>query len=171
VCLNGLRVGVSSSTLAREVRLDGDEGSRIVAFDQLRRLFDGPWTAGDVVAFHTAHKLTLMAHMPAAYRSLGRLVATVRHAPRDEFREAYLRQFMAALAVPSTQGRHMNVLEHMLGYFKRSLDVQSRAELRQAIENYSNGKVTLSVPLALFRHHIQRENIEYLARQVYLTHA
>jgi uncharacterized protein YbgA (DUF1722 family) len=57
----------------------------------------------------------------------------------------------------------------MLGYFKRSLDVESRAALRQAIENYSNGKVPLSVPLALFRHHIQRENIEYLARQVYLT--
>ena len=32
-------------------------------------------TPGGLVRFHTAHKLTLMAHSPKHYQELGRLVA------------------------------------------------------------------------------------------------
>ena len=40
------------------------------------------WTVGAVVQFHTAHKLTLMAHSPVAYRDLGQLVAGAKQRPR-----------------------------------------------------------------------------------------
>ena len=35
---------------------------RVFAYRRLRSLFRGRWTIGNVVAFHTAHKLQLMAH-------------------------------------------------------------------------------------------------------------
>jgi uncharacterized protein YbgA (DUF1722 family) len=33
---------------------------------RLRALFGGRWSGGDLVAFHTAHKLTLLAQEPRA---------------------------------------------------------------------------------------------------------
>jgi uncharacterized protein YbgA (DUF1722 family)/uncharacterized protein YbbK (DUF523 family) len=141
---------------------------RLFAYERLRRLFQGRWSVGDVVAFHTAHKLTVLAHVPAAYQRLGRLVAQARALPRAELRETYSRDFMAALSVVSTRGRHVNVLEHMLGYFKKSLDAASRAELAELIRNYGAGTVPLIVPLTLFKHHIRRLDVTYLAGQVYL---
>ena len=54
---------------------------RIFATARLRSLFSGPWSAGDLVAFHARHKLQLLAHDPARYRAAGRVVAR-RAGPR-----------------------------------------------------------------------------------------
>lgn len=56
-------------------RLRDNFVKRVFAYWRLRGLFDGRWTVGDLVRFHTAHKLLLLAHAPEAYRRLGRLVA------------------------------------------------------------------------------------------------
>jgi uncharacterized protein YbgA (DUF1722 family)/uncharacterized protein YbbK (DUF523 family) len=141
---------------------------RIFAYDRLRQLFRSRWKVGDLVAFHTAHKLTILAHVPAAYQRLGQLVARAQTFERQELRREYSREFMTALSVVSTRGRHVNVLEHMLGYFKKTLDGDSRQELGELIRRYGAGTVPLIVPLTLFKHHIRRSNVDYLARQVYL---
>lgn len=141
---------------------------RIFAYRRLVTLFAKRWTMGDVVRFHTAHKLTLMAHKPDAYRRLGQLVATGASTPRGELQERYASEFMAALQAMATQRRHSNVLHHMLGYFKKTLDRESRAELLALIEDYAAGHVPLVVPLTLLGHHIRRGEVSYLADQVYM---
>ena len=75
---------------------------RIFAYRRLTALFVPRWTMGDVVRFHTAHKLTLMAHKPQAYQRLGRLVASGKSAARREFQNRYSSEFMAALATMAT---------------------------------------------------------------------
>src|SRR6266705_2752969 len=67
---------------------------RIFATAQLRSLFSGPWSAGDLVAFHARHKLQLLAHDPARYRAAGRVAAG--GGPRAE--AAYRDLFLAAMA-------------------------------------------------------------------------
>ena len=141
---------------------------RIFAYRRLVTLFAKRWTMGDVVRFHTAHKLTLMAHKPDAYRRLGQLVASGASTPRGELQERYASEFMAALQAMATQRRHSNVLHHMLGYFKKTLDRESRAELLALIEDYAAGHVPLVVPLTLLGHHIRRGEVSYLADQVYM---
>jgi uncharacterized protein YbgA (DUF1722 family)/uncharacterized protein YbbK (DUF523 family) len=152
-----------------DARLRENFIERIFAYRRVRNLFAGRWTHGRLVAFHTAHKLTLMAHSPSAYRSLGRLVATGASAPRREVAQQYAAAFMAALATVATPGRHANVLQHMLGYFKKTLDADSRAELGALIDRYANGQLPLIVPLTLFNHHIRRHQVDYLLGQVYLN--
>jgi uncharacterized protein YbgA (DUF1722 family)/uncharacterized protein YbbK (DUF523 family) len=142
---------------------------RVFAYHRLQRLFARRWTVGDLVRFHTAHKLVLLAHEPAAYASLGRLVASAKSRPRAELRSRYEEGFMAALAKLATPGRHANVLQHMAGYFKRDLDEGSRAELQQLIEDHRRGLVPLVVPVTLVRHHVRRLGIAYLDEQVYLS--
>ena len=75
---------------------------------------------------------------------------------------------MTALGTIATPRRQANVLQHMLGYFKQTLDRDSRAELLALIEDYAGERVPLVVPLTLFAHHIRRCEVPYLADQVYL---
>ena len=149
-------------------RLRENVVERIFAYRRLITLFAKRWTVGDVVRFHTAHKLTLMAHKPDAYRRLGQLVASGASTPRGEFQQRYMSECMAALLAMATPRRHANVLQYMLGHFKRTLDRESRAELLAFIADYAAGLVPLVVPFTLFSHHIRRGEGSYLAEQVYM---
>lgn len=141
---------------------------RVFAYERLRLLFSGAWKLRDLVAFQTAHKLLLMAHSPKAYQSLGRLVAEAKSVPRAEFRNRYEAEFMQALRETATTKRHVNVLQHMAGYFSKQLDPDSRQELQSVIQNYQAGYVPLVVPLTLISHYVRKYNVAYLRGQVYL---
>jgi len=141
---------------------------RIFAYRRLKSLFEARWTLRELVAFHTAHKMQLLAHSEKDYRALGRIVAEVKQTPRAELRDRYATLFMQALAVKATPRRHVNVLQHMAGHLRGRLDDPSRQELAGMIEDYRAGLVPLVVPITLIRHHVRRLGVDYLAGQVYL---
>jgi uncharacterized protein YbgA (DUF1722 family)/uncharacterized protein YbbK (DUF523 family) len=141
---------------------------RVFAFRRLGELFRGRWTRGQVVAFHTAHKLQLMAHSTVAYGELGRLVAASKQMAGAEFRREYENGFMAALAHLASRGRNANVLHHAAGHLKKRLDSAARNELAQLIDDYRRGLVPLIVPITLIGHHVRRHEIDYLNGQVFL---
>ena len=140
---------------------------RIFAYRRLRDLGTLPLRAGDLMRFHTRHKLLLLAHVPAAYARLGRLVATAKGRVARALFDQYASGFMEALAVPATRGRHVNVLQHMAGYFDGA-EADSRRELNATISDYGRGLVPLVVPLTLIAHHARRLHVVYLLEQVYL---
>ena len=142
---------------------------RVFAYRRLRDLFESRWTIGDLVRFHTAHKLVLLAHSTQAYTQLGRIVAGAKGADRAALRARYTAGFMDALAEIATPKRHTNVLQHMVGYFKKTLDAASRMELLAAIDDYRLGLVPLVVPITLVRHHVRVHDVQYLEGQVYLA--
>jgi uncharacterized protein YbgA (DUF1722 family)/uncharacterized protein YbbK (DUF523 family) len=141
---------------------------RVFAYQRLSRLLRGRWTRGQVVAFHTAHKLQVMAHSTVAYRDLGRLVATLKQTPRPVFRERYATGFMQALTHVASRGRNANVLQHAAGHLKANLDSASRTELAKLIHDYRKGLVPLVVPITLIGHHVRRHEVDYLSGQVFL---
>jgi len=136
---------------------------RVFAYWRLRGLFASRWTVGDLVRFHTAHKLLVLAHAPERYRRLGRLVAGARGVARRNLEQRYVSGFMDALAELATTRRHTNVLQHMAGYFKDRLDAASKRELAGTIDDYRRGLVPLVVPLTLIRHHARTLDVAYLA--------
>jgi len=140
---------------------------RVFAYRRLRELGTATLRAGDLMRFHARHKLLLLAHAPAAYARLGRLVAGAKVRVARALFEEYATGFMAALAVPATRGRHVNVLQHMAGYFDAA-DADSRRELTASIEDYGRGLVPLVVPLTLVAHHARLHDVRYLLDQVYL---
>jgi uncharacterized protein YbgA (DUF1722 family)/uncharacterized protein YbbK (DUF523 family) len=141
---------------------------RTFAYRRLKDLFDTRWSIGSLVRFHTAHKMSLLAHSTTAYQELGRLVARARELPKQELRDRYERDFMAALSHMATTRRHTNVLMHVAGHLKTLLDALSRRELQETIDEYRRGLVPLVVPLTLIRHHVRQHGVEYLDGQVYL---
>jgi uncharacterized protein YbgA (DUF1722 family)/uncharacterized protein YbbK (DUF523 family) len=142
---------------------------RVFAYRRLRDLFEARWTTGDLVRFHTAHKLVLLAHSTVAYTRLGQLVAAAKTADRTSLRMQYTAGFMDALTAIATTARQTNVLQHIVGYFKKTLDSASRGELLAAIEDYRRGLVPLIVPVTLIRHHVRAHGAAYLEGQVYLA--
>lgn len=151
-----------------DLRLRENFVERVFAYQRLKQLFRGRWTVGHLVAFHTAHKLQLLAHSPQRYQELGRLVATAKLRSRDEIRRAYAEGFMSALQRVATPQRHANVLQHMVGYLRDLLDSQSRAELHRLIGEYRRGLVPLVVPLTLLGYFVRKHRVEYLLGQTYL---
>jgi len=141
---------------------------RIFAFRRLTILFGRRWTTGDLVRFHTVHKLTLLAHEPEAYRSLGRIVAAAKGADRADLAARYQERFMAALAKKATRPRHVNVLQHVAGYFKKVLPPPAKADIAAVIDDFRSGLVPLAVPLALLRHYVKVHGVAYLDGQSYL---
>lgn len=141
---------------------------RVFAYRRLRSFFCGRWSVGGLVAFHTAHELQLLSHSPAHYEKLGQLVARAKTRGRDDLRQRYEADFMAALAVLARPRRQVNVLQHMAGYVRSRLDAASRRELEGVIEDYRRGIVPLIVPITLVRHHVRALGVESLEGQMYL---
>lgn len=142
---------------------------RVFAFHRLQGLFAGRWTRGQVVAFHAAHKLLLMAHSPPHYAELGRLVAKVKATPPAEFRDLYSRTFMEGLRVKATTKKNVNVLQHIVGYLREHVAPAERQDILGVVEDYRRELVPLVVPLTLLRHYVRKHQIAYIADQVYLS--
>jgi uncharacterized protein YbgA (DUF1722 family)/uncharacterized protein YbbK (DUF523 family) len=151
-----------------DARLRDNFIERVFAYRRIRTFFGGRWTMSGLVALHTAHKLQVLAHAPRAYAELGRMVASASTIARGELRDRYEADFMSALKKIATAARHVNVLQHIAGYFRDRLDGESRRELAAVIEDYRAGMVPLIVPITLVRHHVRSLDIAYLKGQVYL---
>ncbi len=149
-------------------RLRDNFVERVFAYVRLRALFGARWTTGDLVRFHTAHKMALLAHSPEMYAELGRLVARAKSTDRASLESRYRELFMDALAKVATTRKQTNVLQHMAGHFKDLLDADEKQELLGTVEDYRRGLLPLVVPLTLIKHHVRRHKVEYLAGQVYL---
>jgi uncharacterized protein YbgA (DUF1722 family)/uncharacterized protein YbbK (DUF523 family) len=141
---------------------------RVFAHARLRELFSGPWSAGDLVAFHSRHKLQIMAHDPAGYRQSGRIVAQAGTAPREKTEHDYRRVFARSLAVRPSRGRHVNALQHVFSLLTARLNDPRRHDLLETISAYEAGLVPLSLPTALLRHHAVGEELPYVIDQTYL---
>lgn len=162
------RLPIEEEGRLHDPRLRENFFERLFAWRRLADRFDGGFTLGGLVEFHAREKLLLLAHEPAAYQALGRLVARAKGRPRAELAAEYRARFMDALAVIATPRRHVNVLQHMAGYLREPLDAADRAEVAGAIADFRAGLVPLVVPLTLIAHHVRRHAIAWLARQTYL---
>jgi len=116
-------------------------------------------TPGGLVRFHTAHKLTLMAHSPKHSTEMGRLVAKAGTIPWAELSATYARLFMEGLALLGTRRKHVNVLQHLRGYLKRDLSSEDKQEPLALVEDYRQEVVPLIVPMTLRRHRLRRHPV------------
>lgn len=138
--------------------------TRIFAAAALREALDrGP---AALVAFHTRHKLVLMAHSPAGQRELGRLVAGAG-ARFDAVAPAYRQGFAEAMEEPASRGANINVIQHAQGYFKRELTSREKRQFEGLQAQYRDGRLPLQALLAVLGSWVERFDEPYLAGQAY----
>jgi len=141
---------------------------RIFASKRWRETLAEGRTMGNLVTFHTAHKLLLLSHSPAHHRTMGKLVAGGKQRSPEKLHREYETLLMEALTLKTTQKKNVNVLQHMLGYFKRQLSTDEKQELLEIIQEYRDGYVPLIVPVTLFNHYVRKYRESYLEKQIYL---
>jgi uncharacterized protein YbgA (DUF1722 family) len=150
---------------------------RVFAYYRWTEMLDEEPTPGGLVPvpavragkFHTAHKLTLMAHSPKHYTEMGRLVADAGKRDWDELTAEYGAMLMEGLGVMGTRGKHVNVLQHLMDYLKNHLSSDDKQEMVGLIEDYRQGLLPLIVPLTLLKHRLNRYPVpEWVHQQVYL---
>lgn len=141
---------------------------RVFASHRWRSLRRAGLTRARLIAFHTAHKMLLRTHNEAGYRRMGALVASFGRRPDGEVFAEYEESFFDILARRATPKRHVNVLQHAVGYLREAVDDGDRRELLALIEDYGKGLVPLIVPITMLRHHVRRHDIDYLSGQLYL---
>lgn len=142
---------------------------RVFCYRRYQDLLRSGVTRQAVVRFHTIHKYLLLAHSQQHYELLGRLVGRAEQYRPKELAVRYGELFMKALAMKATVRKHVNVLQHILGYFKERLKSQEKVELLGVIDDYHRGLTPLIVPLTLIKHYVQLFNVDYILDQVYLN--
>jgi uncharacterized protein YbgA (DUF1722 family)/uncharacterized protein YbbK (DUF523 family) len=142
---------------------------RVFCYRRWQDLVQSGVTRQALVQFHTIHKYLLLAHHPQQCEVLGRLIGQAHQHHPKELAYRYGELFMKALAVKATARKHVNVLQHILGYFKERLGAREKAELLVVIGDYHQGLTPLIVPLTLIKHYVQTYEVDYIRDQVYLN--
>lgn len=127
------------------------------------------FTLDKLVTFHTEHKMLLRAHSEKHYRELGRIVAKAGLLEADELLHSYQEHLMAAMKLKTTVKKHVNVLMHMMGHFKKLISSDEKQELLEVIERYKKQYVPLIVPITLMNHYVRKYEEPYLQKQHYLN--
>ena len=71
------------------------------------------------------------------------------------------------MRVRTTLPKHANVLQHLLGYFKKQLSQSEQATMLRMIEDVRKDHIPLALPLTAIKEMAQRFELTYLCEQVY----
>jgi uncharacterized protein YbgA (DUF1722 family)/uncharacterized protein YbbK (DUF523 family) len=142
---------------------------RVFCYRRFQDLVKNGVTRQALIRFHTIHKYLLLSHSQQQYETMGQLVGQAdRYRPKD-LTVKYGELLMKTLAMKATVRKHVNVLQHLLGYFKNRLTAQVKVELLGVIDDYHRGLTPLIVPLTLIKHYVHVFDVGYVRDQVYLN--
>ena len=100
---------------------------------------------------------------------MGRLVAGAKQSSLGAVLADYETRLLRALSRPAGVPRHVNVLQHILGFFKKRLSADEKQEMLDVIERYRAELVPLIVPVTLLNHYARKWQVPYLTGQFYLN--
>jgi uncharacterized protein YbgA (DUF1722 family)/uncharacterized protein YbbK (DUF523 family) len=141
---------------------------RIFALKQWRDMTGGKRRTGDLVKFHTINKYLLLSHNEKNYRIMGRMVAKAKDAPPDKIFQEYEQMLLETLRFKTTPSKNINVMQHMMGYFKKDLSSDEKQEILEMFGDYKKGNIPLIVPVTLIKHYVRKFREPYLAGQTFL---
>lgn len=118
--------------------------------------------------FHATHKLLLMSHSPGDVAGMGRSISGKSGKITNQEKTEYEAALLRLLKIHATARKHVNVLQHMTGYFSVDLTGDERKELTGLIEEFRKGYMPLIVPITMIQHYVRKYGIAYLAAQYYL---
>jgi uncharacterized protein YbgA (DUF1722 family) len=142
---------------------------RIFTLKRWRELLNQEASRGNLVDYHTQHKLLILSHSPKLYQMMGQMVARAKDLPLKELYRQYQALLMESFLLKTTPKKNSNVLSHMMGYFREQLSSDEKQELLEMIDHYRQGYIPLIVPITLISHYVRKYSQPYLKQQIYLN--
>jgi uncharacterized protein YbgA (DUF1722 family) len=120
-----------------------------------------------LVHFHSINKFLLMAHNHAHTTILGNIVANHDLFPASVVFEKYEHHLASVLKFEPSIKSHVNVLQKILGYFKKELTKEEKATILEMLSGYRKETETLNDILLSLEELTRKFQKTYLVRQTY----
>jgi uncharacterized protein YbgA (DUF1722 family)/uncharacterized protein YbbK (DUF523 family) len=142
---------------------------RVFTYYRWQQIINSGLTVSSLMDFHKTHKFILLAHDESTYRALGPMVASVSDNNLNEVADEYISKLMHSMKKHATRKKHMNVLQHIMGYLKNDIDPDDKQELLELLDKYRLGQVPLIVPVTLLKYHLRKNPQPYIDDQLYMN--
>ena len=142
--------------------------TKIFAIADLRTSFENMEKYSDLIEFHTRYKFMLMYYNQNIMRFLGKLVANSKDEDFNVVKDTYKKHFLKALNSKRKKPSHINVLEHIFGYFSKRISAAERKHFMEVLRLFKEDKIDIFVPLYMLKSFAIRFNEEYILKQTYL---
>ncbi|MFW9822357.1 MAG: YbgA family protein [Candidatus Thorarchaeota archaeon] len=126
-------------------------------------------THHNLVEFHSRNKLLFMGYNQVLMRKMGKTVGNTSKKKIDLVLQEYEKLLLEILEYPPKYTSHINVLMHVLGYFKKNLSNNEKAFFLDELEKYRAGWIPLFVLNNLISSWIVRFDQPYLKKQSYFN--
>jgi uncharacterized protein YbgA (DUF1722 family) len=126
-------------------------------------------TMQELVSFHTAYKFLLQSKHETHYRRLGNIVANHSQKTLHEVVCDYVALFKQTLNHKSTIAKTVNVLQHMVGFFKKELTSVEKQALHLQIEEFRDEIIPLIAVMSTIEFLAHKYEIHYLLGQKFLN--
>jgi len=118
-----------------------------------------------LVEFQSHNKYLLMSYHQLNQKKLGKIVANHEKYSVEEVYKKYETLLKRTLKTPLQRGKNINMLMHILGYFKDELTANEKAYFLDVLEDYNKKNVSIRIPLAILRSWVVRFEEPYLLKQ------
>jgi len=142
---------------------------QLFAYEDALQLQQNIKTMQELVSFHTAYKFLLQSKHEGNYRLLGKIVANHEKKSLQEITQMYLTLFKQTIAHKSTIAKTVNVLQHMVGFFKKELTSSEKEELHMQIEEFRDEITPLISVMSTIEFLAKKYNTTYLLGQKFLN--
>lgn len=142
---------------------------QLFAYEDALQLHKNIKTMQELVTFHTAYKFLLQSKHEGNYRLLGKIVANHDKKSLKEITQEYLALFKQTIAHKGSIGKTVNVLQHMVGFFKKELSSSEKQELHMQIEEFRDEITPLISVMSTIEFLAKKYNTTYLLGQKFLN--
>ncbi|ACB85706.1 YbgA family protein [Natranaerobius thermophilus] len=123
----------------------------------------------ELIKFHADHKFLFMSYNESVKNELGRLLANQDNYSTKELFSEYETLLYKMFQGENTPGRKVNVLMHIMGFFKDEASSDEKSFLLDTIEKYRENQLPLSVPINIFRSWAIKYEQSYLLSQYFFA--
>ncbi len=121
----------------------------------------------ELVNFHAKNKYLFMACNQVKMREMGRVVANQAGLEIDEVFSLYEQGLNELFATTVKLTAHINVCQHVFGYFSNQLTSAEKLHFEQLLDQYRKKQIPLSSVLGVLRSWCYRFENAYLLMQTY----
>lgn len=140
---------------------------KLYAWARLRTISSKP-RMGNLVAFHSSHKLLFLAYNQSRFRICGKLVANHEHLPVEEVFQRYEQEMGRILKHPFRRQAMVNTLYHAFGWVAEGMTAAEKTYTINTIEEYRDERIPLQAVTRLIEAQAIRFSQKNLLGQVLL---
>lgn len=141
---------------------------QIFAYNDILKLAQNIVKLNELVEFHTSYKYLLHSKNEVIYRDLGKIVANHEKKELPIIVNEYAELFKMAISHKSKISKTVNVLEHMLGFFKNDITKEEKDHLKDQIDLYKEKIIPLITVISLFKIFTIKYEKTFLLKQKFL---